>query len=149
MKVSFSGIFWGLVCIGVGLFFLAGSWGSYAEYKRVRGYEGLTIGHITGKHFKLGSDEGGNYYIEYWFVPFAGGKVSASSVIAKQQWDMLRIDDTLEVRFDKSNPNRSIPMYGGGPSLVFSFFTLVLGGAFLLFGTPRFINGFRNSFQRK
>jgi hypothetical protein len=149
LKVSFSGIFWGLMCIGVGLFFLAGSWGSYTEYKRVQDYEGRSIGHIISKHFKLGSDEGGNYYIDYWFMPLAGSKISASSIIAKQQWDMLRVDDTLEIRFDKSNPQRSITMYGGGPSLVFAFFTLVLGGVLLLFGTFRFINSFRNSSKRK
>ena len=142
MKISFSGIFWGLICAGVGLFFLVGSWGFYAEYKRVQDYEGRAIGHITNKNFKLGSDGGGNYYIDYWFMPSAGSKISATSIIGKPQWDILRVDDTLEIRYDQSNPNRNILMYGGSPSLVFAFFMLVLGTVFMLFGGSRFYNSF-------
>ena len=145
MKFSFPGIFWGLICLGIGFFFLSGSWGSYAEYKRVQDYSGRAIGHITNKHFNLGSDGGGNYYIDYWFMPSAGSKMTASSVIAKQQWDALKVDDTFEIRFDQSNPNRNIPMYGGSPSLIFAFFTLVLGAVFILFGGSRFLNSFHKS----
>lgn len=148
MKISFSRIFWGLICIGVGLFFLTGSWGAYAEYKRVRDYEGHAIGYIKNKHFKMGADGGGNYYIDYWFMSHTGIKISASSIIAQQQWDVLKIDDNLEIRFDKTDPQRSIPMYGGSPSLVFAFFMLVLAGVFLLFGTLRFIDGFRISHNK-
>ena len=143
MKFSFSGIFWGLICIGIGFFFLAGSWGSYAEYKRVQDYSGRAIGHTTNKHFKLGSDGGGNYYMDYWFMPSAGSRISSSSVIAKQQWDVLKVDDTLEIRYDQSNPNRNIPMYGGSPSLMFAFFMLVLGAVFMLFGGSCFLNSFQ------
>lgn len=142
MKLSFSGIFWGVICIGIGFFFLAGSWGSYSEYKRVQDYSGRTIGHITNKHFKLGSDGGGNYYVDYWFMSSAGSKISDSSIIAKQQWDMLKIDDTLEIRFDKSKPNHNIPMYGGSPSLIYAFFMLLLGSVFVLFGCSRCFNNF-------
>ena len=142
MKISFSGIFWGLICLGVGLFFLVGSWGSYVEYKRVQDYKGRAIGHITNKNFKLGSDGGGNYYIDYWFMPSVRSKISVSSVLAKQQWDILQVDDTMEIRYDQSNPNRNIPMYGGSPSLVLAFFMLVLGAVFMLFGGSRFFNSF-------
>ena len=142
MKVSFSGIFWSLICIVIAFFFLYGSWWSYAEYKRVQDYSSRSIGHITNKHFKLGSDGGGNYRIDYWFMASAGSKISASSIIAKQQWDVLKVDDTLEIRYDQSNPNRNIPMYGGSPSLVFAFFMLVLGSVFILFGGSRFLNSF-------
>jgi hypothetical protein len=142
LKFSFSGIFWGLICIGIGFFFLTGSWGSYAEYTRVQDYSGRAIGHATNKHFKLGSDGGGNYYMDYWFISSAGSKISSSSVIAKQQWDVLKVDDTLEIRYDQSSPNRNIPMYGGSPSLVFAFFMLVLGAVFMLFGGSRFLHSF-------
>ena len=149
MKISFSGIFWGVICIGVGVFFLAGSWGSYAEYQRVQNYEGRAVGHITDKHFKLGSDGGGNYYVDYWFMPSADSKISATGIIAKQQWDMLTVDDTFEIRFDQSNPTLNIPMYGGSPSLVFSFFMLILGAVFILFGSLRLVSGFKKSSHGK
>lgn len=142
MKISFSGIFWGVICIGVGIFFLAGSWGAYTENKHVQDYHGRAVGHITNKHFKLGSDGGGNYYVEYWFMPSNGSKITANSVVAKQQWDMLRVDDTFEIRFDRSNPNRNIPMYGGSPSLVFAFFMLVMAAVFIIFGGSRLFYSF-------
>lgn len=145
MKISFSAVFWGVVSLGIGFVFLVGSWGSYSEYTRVQDYSGRSIGHITNKHLKLGSDGGGNYYMDYWFVSSNGSKISASSVIAKQQWDMLRVDDTMEIRYDKSNPNRNIPMYGGSPSIVFSFFMLILGAVFIFFGGSRLFNGFHKS----
>jgi hypothetical protein len=142
LKVSFSGIFWSLICIGIGFFLLSGSWGAYSEYKRVQDYSGRAIGHIMKKHFKLGSDGGGNYYMDYWFMSSVGSKISASSIIAKQQWDMLQVNDTLEIRFDRSDPNRNIPMYGGSPSIVFAFFMLVLAAVFMIFGCSRFFNSF-------
>jgi hypothetical protein len=63
-------------------------------------------------------------------------------MIAKQQWDLLKVDDTLEIRFDQSNPNRNIPMYGGSPSLVFAFFLLVMAGVFTIFGGSRLFHSF-------
>ena len=145
MKISFSRVLWGVICLGVGLFFLAGSWGSYAEYQRVQNYDGRAIGHITNKHFKLGSDGGGNYYVDYWFMPSANSKISATGMIAKQQWEMLKVDDTFEIRYDRSNPNLNIPMYGGSPSLVFSFFMFILGAVFILFGSLRLVSGFKKA----
>jgi len=104
------------------IIFLYGSWGSYTTYKNVRNYQGRAVGHITNKYFQLGSDGGGNYYVAYWFMASPGNKITASSIIAKQQWDILRVDDTFEIRFDLSNPKRNIPMYGGSPSFCFCFF---------------------------
>ena len=145
MKISFSRVLWGVICLGVGLFFLAGSWGSYAEYQRVQNYDGRAIGHITNKHFKLGSDGGGNYYVDYWFMPSTNSKISATGMIAKQQWEILKVDDTFEIRYDRSNPNLNIPMYGGSPSLVFSFFMFILGAVFILFGSLRLVSGFKKA----
>jgi hypothetical protein len=142
LKISLSGIFWGLICIGIGCFLLAGTWGSYSDYNRLQEYSGRAIGHITKKHFQTAADGSGNYYLDYWFLPAAGGKISVSSVLAKQQWDILQVDDTMEIRYDQSNPNRNIPMYGGSPSLVMAFFMLVLGTVFILFGGSRFFNSF-------
>jgi len=145
LKISFSRVLWGVICLGVGLFFLAGSWGSYAEYQRVQNYDGRAIGHITSKHFKLGSDGGGNYYVDYWFMPSTNSKISATGMIAKQQWEILKVDDTFEIRYDRSNPNLNIPMYGGSPSLVFSFFMFILGAVFILFGSLRLVSGFKKA----
>ena len=143
MKTSFSGIIFGFISIGVGCFFLAGTWGAYLDYNRIQEYSGRTNGQVTKKHFQTTADGSGNYYLDYWFVPAAGSKISTSSGISKQQWDTLQVNDNLEIRYDPSNPKRNIPMYGGSPSLVLAFFMLVLGAVFLAFGGSRFLTSFK------
>ena len=145
MKISFSGILGGSICICIGCFLLAGTWGSYLDYNRLQKYSGRAIGHITKKHFQTAADSSGNYYVDYWFLSATGTKISVSSVIAKQQWDILKADDTMEIRYDQSNPNHNIPMYGGSPSLVMAFFMLVLGAVFMFFGSSRFFNSFHET----
>ena len=147
MKASFSGIFWGLISIGVGCFFLAGTWGAYLDYNRVQEYSGRAGGQVTKKHFQTAVDGVGNYYLDYSFVPSNGSKISATSSISKQQWDTLQVNDNLEIRYDPSNPKRNIPMYGGSPSLVWAFFTLVLGAVFIAFGGSRFLTSFKPLFK--
>lgn len=53
MKTSFSGIFFGFICMGVGCFFLAGTWGAYLDYNRVQEYSGRASGHVTKKYFQM------------------------------------------------------------------------------------------------
>lgn len=142
LKISFSGIFLGLICIGIGCFFVAGTWGAYTEYKHVQNYSGKAVGHITNKYFKKGSDGGGIYHIDYWFMVSSDGKINASSGISRRQWDALKVNDTLEIRFDPLNPNRNMPLYGGSLSLFYAFFMLILGVVFILFGGVRFCNSF-------
>lgn len=142
MKISFSGIFFGLICIGIGCFFMTGTWGAYTEYKFVKDYSGKAVGHITNKYFKKGSDGGGIYYINYWFMPSSDGKINTSSGISSQQWNALNVNDTLEIRFDPSDSNRNMPLYGGSPSLIYAFFMLILGVVFILFGGSRLYNSF-------
>jgi len=131
--------------MGIAFFFLSGSWGAYTEYKRVQDYSGWAIGHITKKHFQTTADAGGNYYIDYWFISSSGSKISVSSVIAQPQWDLLRVSDTMEIRYDQSNPNRNIPMHGGSPSLIFAFFMLAMALVFIIFGASRFRNSFHKA----
>ena len=147
MKISFSDIFFGFICLGVGYFFLAGSWGACLEYNYVQEYSGRTSGHVTKKHFQTAADGSGNYYLDYWFVPSDGSKISATSGISKQQWDTLQVNDNLQIRYDPSNPNHNIPLYGGGPSLIFAFFMLVLGAVFLVFGVFRLLASFKKRAQ--
>jgi hypothetical protein len=143
LKVSFSGIIFGLISVSVGCFFLAGTWGAYFEYNRIQAYSGQASGTITKKHFQTTADGSGNYYLDYWFVPAGGNKISATNTISKPQWDALQINDKLAIRYDPLNHNRSIPLYGTSPSLVFAFFMLLLGGVFIVFGVSRFPTSFK------
>ncbi len=143
LKVSFSRIIFGFISVGIGCFFLVGTWGAYLEHSRVQEYKGHAPGKITKKHFRMAGDGSGNYYLEYWFVPSNGGKINASSDISKQQGDALKVGDTLEIRYDQSNPQRSIPLYGRNPSLVFAFFMLILGAVFIAFGISRFLTSIK------
>ena len=137
MKFSFSGIFWGLISLAVGCLFLAGTWGVYADHSRIQKYNGQAIGKITKKHFQTMADGGGNYYVDYWFTTSGGDRITASSDMSKQQWDALQIGDTLEIRYDRSEPHRSIPRYGTTSPLVLAFFMLALGAVFIAFGASR------------
>jgi len=148
LKISFAGIFGELICMGLGFIFLAGTWGAYSDYNRVQDYSGKATGQITKKHFQTAADGSGNYYLDYWFVPSGGSKISASSDISKQQWDTLQVNDNLEIRYDPSNPNHNIPLYGGSPSLVMAFFMLVLGTVFMVFGVSRFLTSFKKQKSR-
>ena len=143
MKVFFSVIFWGLISLAVGCLFLAGTWGDYAEYSRIQKYDGQAIGKITKKHFQTTVEGGGNYYLDYWFTTSSGNQINATSDISKQQWDVLQIGDTLEIRYDRSEPHRSIPRYGTTSPLVLAFFMLVLGAVFIIFGVSRFWASFK------
>ena len=78
MKVSFSGIFWGLISLAVGCLFLAGTWGVYADHSRIQKYNGQAIGKITKKHFQTTADGGGNYHLDYRFTPSGGDEINAS-----------------------------------------------------------------------
>ena len=143
MKLSFSGIFWGFISLVVGCLFLAGTWGAYVDYSRTQRYNGQAIGKITKKHFQTTADGGGNYYLDYRFTPSSGDEINAGSEIAKQQWDALQVGDTLEVRYDRSDPQRSVPRHGRSSSLVLSFFMLALGCVFIIFGASRFWTSFK------
>jgi hypothetical protein len=143
LKTSFSGIFWVFVCLGIGCFFLAGTWGVYSDYNRVQDYSGQAKGQVTKKHVQAAADGSGNYYLDYWFVPANGSIINATGSISKQQWEALQVDDTLEIRYDPSSPKRNIPMYGGSPSLIMAFFMLVLGMVFMAFGCSRFLTSFK------
>lgn len=147
LKISFPGIVIGVICLGIGYFFLVASWGAYLQYQRLADYDGRAIGRVTQKYSKTSADSGGNYYLDYWFMTSAGGKISASAIISKQQWDMLRIDDILEIRFNLSNPHQNTPMHGGNASLAYAFFMLFLGAVFIIFGLSRLLNSFNKKSQ--
>lgn len=142
MKISWSGIIAGSICILIGGLLLAGAWGSYADYSRLQRYGGRAVGHVTGKHFQKAADGNATYYLDYWYEA-NGIKINTSGVTAKQQWDVSQIEDTMEVRYDKSNPGSSVPMYSGSPSLIMTFFMIVLAAAFLIFGVSRVYYSFR------
>ena len=149
LKASLSGIFWSFISAGVGCVFLAGTWGVYLDYSRIQEYNARASGQVTKKHSQTTADGSGNYYLDYWFVPANGSKINATGSIAKQQWEALQVDDKLEIRYDPSNPNRSIPMYGNSPSLIMAFFMLVLGAVFIAFGSSRFLTSFNNKLLSK
>ena len=128
--------------MSIGCFFLAGTWGAYLDYNRVQEYSGQASGKVTKKHSQTTADGSGNYYLDYSFVPASGSKINATGSISKQQWEALQIDDTLEIRYDTSNPKRSIPMYGSNPSLIFALFSLILGGCIYGFRMLSFYNEF-------
>ena len=148
LKISKSGITVAFITIIIGIFFLSGTWEAYLEYMRVNEYAGHATGHVTNKHFSQGADGNSMYYLDYWFLLPGGGKIKSTSNLLQQQWEALKIDDTLEIRYDLSNPNRNIPKYGGSLSLVYVFLVFVLGVVFLVFGIMRLISSFKMTYNK-
>jgi hypothetical protein len=143
MKTTTSRILLGGISFLIGVFFVSASWEAYGEYMRIKEYAGHATGHLTQKHYQRASDGNSIYYLDYWFLPVGGNKISSTNSILKEHWDGLKPDDTLEVRYDKSNPSRNIPLSGGSVSLVYAFFVFVLGAVFLVFGIMRLIDSFK------
>jgi hypothetical protein len=149
MRISVSHAVVGTISLLIGVFFVMASWESISEYMRVKEYAGFATGNVTNKHFSQAADGNSLYYIDYWFILADGKKISSTRSILKQHWDVLKVDDTLEIRYDKSNPNRNTPMAGGSVSLVYAFFVFILGAVFLIFGIMRLISGFKKNSGKK
>lgn len=144
MKISTTRILLGLLSTIIGLFFIVAAWEAFEEYNRVKSYDGYAVGHVTQKHFQRASDGNTTYSLDYWFALPDGDKVSSTNSILKQNWDSLKIDDTFEIRYDRSSPSRNIPMYGGSVSILYAIFIFLLGAVIFFFGMMRLIAGFKN-----
>ena len=143
MKISLSQAVFGGISLVIGVFFVVAGWEACTEYMRVKEYAGISTGHVTKKHFSQAADGNSIYYLDYWYLLTDGHKVTSTNSMLKQNWDGLKVEDTLEIRYDKSNPIRNIPLYGGSVSLVYAFFVFVLGTVFIVFGVMRFIHSFK------
>ena len=140
MRISKAGIFASLITIMIGTFCIYTSWEAYSEYKRISEYDGYTTGYVTKKHFSRASDGKSTYYLDYWFSTATAQKVNATGIISKQQWELLKVDDSLEVRYSLSHPDHNLPKYGGSVSLAYVFFLFLLGAVFLVYGIMRIIH---------
>lgn len=143
MKISKSGIIASLVTIVIGTFCIYTSWEGYSEYRRISEYGGYATGYVAKKHFSRASDGKSTYYLDYWFLPASGEKVNTTGIISKQQWELLKMGDSLEVRYSLPHPERNVPKYGGSVSLVYVFFLFLLGAVFLVYGIMRIMQMFR------
>jgi len=149
LKISKSGIIVALITGITGLFFLSASWEACLEYRRVNEYAGYATGHVTKKYFSRAADGNSIYYLDYWFLLPDGNKISSTSNMFQQHWDSLKIDDTLGIRYDLSNPNRNISNFSGSISPVYIFFVFLLGAVFLIFGVMRLINSFKTGYNKE
>ena len=137
-----------LVSLFIGFFFIMTGVEAYKEYTREQGYKGVSTGYVIKKHSQRASDGDSVYYLDYWFSLTDSRRVYSTNHISKQNWDELKTGDILVVRYDQADPNRNIPLYGGGLSLVYLFFVAVLGTVFLVFGMMRLFTGYREFHTR-
>ncbi len=142
-------IFIALVSLIIGIFFIIAGIEAYSEYVIVKRYEGITTGYILKKYFQRSSDGNSIYYLDYWFTLSDGKRIVSTNSILKENWEVLKIDDKLEIRYDQSNPDRNIPMYGGSLSLAYVFLIIILGTVFIVFGVARLIISFNMPPRKK
>jgi hypothetical protein len=145
LKISIPGIIGGTISLCVGIFLLLVCWDSYLYYKNIEKYNGRALGQVTKIYSSSAAEDNGKYYIDYTFAVPEGKKIKTGSSISKQQSDILKVGDSLEIRYDLSDYSHSIPVYGGSPSLIFAFFILLLGCVFLVFGVSRLIPSFKRT----
>jgi hypothetical protein len=142
MKKSMPSIVFSVISFFIGVSFIYIGWEAFLEYSRIHKYGGLATGYITHKHFQRASDGNSLYYLEYSFTSFDGRKITSKQDVIKDQWDVLKVNDVLQIRYDKSNPERNIPLSGGGISLAYVFLVSLLGAVFVIFGVMRLFMNF-------
>lgn len=119
------------------------AWSVYEEHNRIQGFEFKAVGYITKKHYSRASDGNALYFIDYEFSIEGRQKINSTNSVLKQHWDVFKVGDSLEIRYDKSNPKRNLPLYGGSGSLMYAFFVFALGLVFLIFGLMRLLHARR------
>ena len=85
------------------------------------------MGHVTGKQVAKAADGDSDFYVDYSFAIADGRIVTASRGISKADWERVRVGQTIEIRYDRDNPNRNVPAGMGNTSLGVITFTSVLG----------------------
>lgn len=119
------------------------AWDVYSEYSRIEKYEGRATGTVVNKHFSHASDGNALYYLDYQFSISGSKTIKSTGSVLKRHWDVLKKDDMLEIRYDRSDPSHNLPMADSSPSLIYVFFVFLLGGVFLIFGVMRLIYSFK------
>ena len=127
MKPYFAALLFGLVFLTVGLLILVGSWGAYVSDSGIQESGGRSMGHVTGKQVAKAADGDSDFYVDYSFAIADGRIVTASRGISKADWERVRVGQTIEIRYDRDNPNRNFPAGMGNTSLGVITFTSVLG----------------------
>lgn len=149
MKTLIYHVIIGITALIIGSFFIITGIEAYKEYARQERYSGVATGYIIKKNVQRASDGNSVYNIDYWFLIAHGKKIYSTGNILKENWDNLKMNDSLEIKYDKSNPNKNIPLYGGNTSLVYVFFVMILGMVFIVFGVMRFITGYKEFSKKK
>ncbi len=142
MKISFSGLIGGLICIGIGCALLVATWWSYVDYSRLKSYDGQTTAYITKKYTRTATDGRVQHCLDYSFASAAGKKIDVSATVSRERWNAFQVKDSLEIRYDPSDPSRHLPIYEPGSSPAFAFFMLIMGAVFLAFGGSRLFYSF-------
>lgn len=132
-----------IISLVISFFFIITGVEAYKEYAREQGYNGVSTGYVIKKHYQRASDGNSIYYLDYWFAIADGRRINSTNRISKENWDHLKTNDALGIRYDQADPNRNIPLYGGHLSPIYIFFIAVFGIVFLVFGVMRIFTGVR------
>jgi len=143
MKRSLPKIITGVVFIFIGGFILFGGLEIFSEYQRTKDCRTMILGKVLNKDFTRALDGNTVYRVRYSFTPPGGGEIHADGIISKSLWDILKINDDIQVKFNPVKPENNFPAESGGASLILVFFTFLFGFVFLLFGMSRIVSALR------
>ncbi|NOK16409.1 DUF3592 domain-containing protein, partial [Corallococcus carmarthensis] len=129
----------GAAFVGVGVFMLVMTWGSYQRDKVIL-REGLHAEGTVVKKELLAADDDTDYVLHYAFTPQDGIRREHQRNVSANLWKRLRPGDRIQVLYGQSDPRRSFPEGQGVTSLGLALFLsvvevlLTLIGGVALFG---------------
>jgi len=129
----------------VGLIFMIGAWGAYLTDSRIQNSGASAQGHLERKVFLFDAGGDSEYLLEYWFLLEDGSRINASHHVSKALWDAVHENQTIEIKYSASKPQRNFPLGAGVTSLGMTIFASLFGAVFALFGGALIWGYFRHS----
>lgn len=139
-KPSLTGLLLGVAICALGLLALILSWGGHWSELETQTRGGLSVGHVTDKHFSQPND----WDVNYWFLLSDGQRVNVSHRgISESLWQRLHVGDRIDVRYELQNPARNFPVGLGNTPIAPVIVASVLGWVFAITGLLLIIRSFK------
>ena len=133
-KPSLAALIMGVLFLLVGFVFIIGAWGAYLRDIKIQDSGPSALGHIEEKTSLLVADGDSDYILKYWFITKSGSAIKANRHVSKTFWTAASKNQTIEIKYSASNPNRNFPIGEGVTSISMSIYASIFGGLFSIFG---------------
>lgn len=143
-RQSLVALIMGILFLLVGLIFIIGAWGAYFTDSKIQDNGSTVLGHINKKTFLSAADGDSDYILEYWFATKNGALINANRHVSRTFWESVTKNQTIEIKYSASNPNRNFPNGQGVTSFGMSIYASIFGSLLSFFGSALIWGYFRN-----